>query len=446
MSAKDTMTVPVELIESMKTQLEQQDRMLRKLTELPLQHATVIGVHDNSVTIAADQAFLDVEMPDFSLYPGDSVVINGDTKQIIRHSPMPQVGGIGSVKTLINAHFCEVDIDGQSRIVAKAYQTVKVGDKVVLSGGNAALYAVLPQEKGERFLAETMTDVSWDQIGGQRAAKQAMQEAIVLPSQHPELFKSYGKSFPGGVLLYGASGNGKTLLGKATATALKKAGDRSGFFAIKGPEVLDPYVGETERKIRDLFRAARSFKQRTGHPGVIFIDEAEAVLSARGSLHGVSGMEHTIVPTFLAEMDGLEESSAIVMLATNRPEQLDPAIVRDGRMDRKIQVASPDADDALEILAIHLRSVPIAKGTTSQALAETIVTAIYDGQITTDHGVCLHTIVSGAMLEGIVEQAKSFALQRDLANGKIASGLRAEDAKNALDRICSENSRIAHAA
>lgn len=438
------------LIEQMKRKLQEQDEILKELTALPLGHATIVSADPKALTatIAVNGGeIVEVNLPSAlkSATPGTPVLINGKTKQIVRKSKSVQVGGIGVVKALINDHMSEVIIDGQNKAVVNGETTPKVGDSVVMSAGNMVIYAVMPQEKGQRFVVESLVDVKWNQIGGQRAAKAALQEAIVLPAMHPDIFRFYGKSFPGGVLLFGPPGNGKTMLGKASATAIRGKGAKGAFFSIKGPEVLDAYVGETERKIRDLFKAARRHKKETGDPAVIFIDEAEALLSARGG-RGF-GMEKTVVPTFLAEMDGIEESSAIVMLATNRPEQLDPAIVRDGRMDRKIEVTRPTAEDAAEIVAVYLDKAPIDNAYTRPELGAMIVDQVYTKAVIAGSKRPLREAVSGAMLAGIVEHAKSFALQRDLANKpKRPSGIGVGDVANAVLRIAEENGRITHAA
>jgi len=441
---------PADILEQMKERLLEQDALLRKLTALPLAHATVVAINEEggSVTLVADNQIIEVDQPaNLNLTIGAPVLINNQTKAIIRLAKEPQIGGIGVVKALVNDHMSEVIIDGQNRAVINGNNRPKVGDQVVLSAGNMIIYAVMPQEKGQRFTLTSAVNVGWEEIGGQSAAKQALQEAIVMPAMYPDIFRFYGKGFPAGILLFGPPGNGKTLLGKASATAIRAEGDNGAFFSIKGPEVLDAYVGETERKIRELFKAARTHKQKTGNPAVIFIDEAEALLTARGNGRGSSNfMSSTVVPTFLAEMDGLEESSAIVMLATNKPEQLDPAITRDGRMDRKIEVARPTPDDALEIFPIHLAKAPIAKQTRADKLtALTIETVYSDKTLIAGSTKPLRSVVSGAMLAAIAEQAKSFALARDLASRK-RTGLTEADILNAVQRIQEENGRISHAA
>lgn len=438
----------VTLIESMKQKIQEQDAFLQRLSAPPLAHAIVIDIDQSTQTCtiaSGNSGIFQVHLPQGLAHIGTSVLINTDTMQIIRQTKEAAIGSIGTVKTALTKAISEVAIDGQHRVVANGNTVPKAGDQVVMSVGNMVIHSILPEAKAEEFVAQTMGTVLWDDIGGQSEAKTALREAIELPLLHPEIFAAYGKTFPGGILLYGPPGNGKTLLGKASATALRKRGGDAGFFSIKGPEVLDPYVGESERKIRDLFKAARAHKLRSGNPAVIFIDEAEALLSSRKNTHSISGMERTIVPTFLAEMDGLETSSAIVILATNDPESLDPAITRDGRMDRKILVARPTATDAKEITRIHLQQAPLAKGVTPETLAETAVEAIYDGNCQVN-GKKLSSFVSGAMLAAIAEQAKAYAMTRDItARSRPITGIGKDDVLAAIARIQAENGRISHA-
>src|SRR5208283_4208865 len=174
-------------------------------------------------------------------------------------------------------------------------------------------------------------------------------EAIELPFTHKDIFAHYNKKPPKGLLLYGPPGCGKTLVGKATTNSLANIfgakAISSGFIYVKGPEILNMYVGESGRRIREIFQRGRKHFDKYKFPAVIFIDEAEAVLSERGTSRS-SDVDKTIVPMFLSEMDGLDENHAIVMLATNRPKMLDPAVVREGRVDRHIKVSRPTVETA----------------------------------------------------------------------------------------------------
>jgi len=308
---------------------------------------------------------------------------------------------------------------------------VEVGDRLVLGGSPGASIALenLGKET-KRFQLSDDLGVSWDDIGGLSEAKLAMREAIEYPSLYAHLYKALGKRPIKGVLLEGPPGCGKTMLAKAAAVALAKTygktAQQSGYIYVKGPEVLSKWVGEAESTIRMLFQMAREHKSAHGYPAIIFIDEAEALLSKRGM--GVSSdMEKTIVPSFLAELDGLGDSGSLCLLATNRSERLDPAIVRDGRIDRRVRVKRPNREATTEIFEIHLSKIPacrtekvfkpLADYAAKQVFSpERIIARVDIGledHLLFDLGHC----ISGAMVAGIVDKATSIALHKAIADG-----------------------------
>lgn len=250
---------------------------------------------------------------------------------------------------------------------------------------------------------------------------------------------------------------GKTMLAKAAVSSLsqiyKKEGADTAFIYVKGPELLNKYVGESESRVRQLFVRAKEHYLKYGYPAVVFIDEADSLLAARGRDNSkVSGMEHTIVPMFLAEMDGLEDSHALVILATNRPDVLDPAIVRDGRIDRKIKITRPTEDSAKDILLSNLKKSPVAKGNSYDELAEIAITdlfsterALYDIELKdgTVHQMLLSDTINGAMIAGIADYALTFAMRRDMEKGKT-TGLTVEDIVKAVDMIDSQGKDLDH--
>jgi len=245
-----------------------------------------------------------------------------------------------------------------------------------------------------------------------------------------------------------------TLLGRAAAGSLArmhgKESASSGFIYIKGPEILDKFVGETESQIRQAFvHGDRHFKEQ-GYPAIIFVDEADAILMRRGS-RTTAGMEMTIVPQFLSCMDGIEDSGVFVLLATNRADTLDPAVIRPGRIDRKIYVAPPTRENAPGIWAIHMRDVPVAKDSSGDQLIQSANDMLFSEQYplyvietaSTKKTFCLGQLVSGALIAGIVERASAIAIDRNNDAAAI-EGLRLDDFTAALSYMHKEQYGMNH--
>lgn len=329
---------------------------------------------------------------------------------------------------------------------------VEPGDPVVLDRHGV----LLRKSEAKKPYEVDSPRVRWDDIGGLEDAKREMIEAIELPFKNSAVLERYGKKPLKGLLLYGPPGCGKTMLGKAAATAMSslhgEATAKSGFFYVKGPEVMTKWVGETESNIRSLFDRARAFKKRTSVPAVIFIDEAEALLSSRTHTGTVEGLSKMTVPTFLSEMDGLSDSAAIVLLSTNRPDVLDPAIVRDGRIDRKVKVTRPDKASAAKIFETHLRTVPRACEESVKTLAEMASEEMFSDkhrlyEISTVKGTAtmtLRDIVSGAMIAGVVDKATSAAMHRDMASKKRNIGILQEDLFQAVGASLAQAKDLNH--
>jgi proteasome-associated ATPase len=308
-------------------------------------------------------------------------------------------------------------------------------------------YAIerLPKSEVEDMILEEVPDATYDDIGGLGEQIEAVRDAVELPFLHPELFAEHRLSPPKGVLLYGPPGCGKTLIAKAVAASLsKKLGSRDGreirsfFLHVKGPELLNKYVGETERKIREIFKKARE-RAEEGHPVIIFFDEMDALFRTRGT--GVSSdMEATVVPQFLAEIDGLEVMRNVIVIgASNRQDLLDPAILRAGRLDVKIKVERPDRQGAVDIFQKYLSSdLPYdeallrdAEGDRRRAADRLIADAVDEMYSTKDENKFLEVsyangekevlyfkdFASGAMVSGIVSRAKKYAIKRMIETG-----------------------------
>lgn len=308
------------------------------------------------------------------------------------------------------------------------------------------------KEKVEKYLLQTSHDVQWDDVVGNEAARVALIEAIEHPISHAELYRHYGMKPLKGVLLHGAPGCGKTMFGKAAASVIGRLHGKSAMLLkINGPEIQTPYVGQTEEIIRDIFRFARLYAKQHGHPLTVFIDEADAILPARSGRS--APWEASNVATFLAEMDGMETSGAFVILATNRPEAIDSALLRDGRCDRKIRVERPTRDAALSILAKALRDTPVAGSDADITLkavdyffSQDRVISGFDikaGQNKHSVKFLLRHIISGAMIVGLAGRAKGIAFRRDMATGE-RSGITEQDLLSAIDEVLRENAGLDH--
>lgn len=395
-----------------------------------------------------------VAKPDLELLPGDKVKVSMETMQIVDGAEMVNAGETAIVRQVIDEDRAEVDVQGVVRIVITTRcGDVEKGDKLIVDASGITALTNLGKSD-DTYIVHHDTKVTWDDIGGQPEAKQQMREAIELPFQHPELYKFYGKSPVKGVLLYGPPGCGKTMLGKATASslaALHGTESSTGFFYVKGPEILDKFVGVAEQRIRQLFARARTFRETHGYPAVIMIDEADAIMGKRGS--GISSdIERTMVPMFLAEMDGMDDSGAVVILATNRPDVLDPAIVRDGRIDRKVKVTRPDQVAATEIFELYLAGIPLHNGYTREQLAADASEKLFGDlplyNIKMQGGMSLafplFEVINGGMIAGIVDQATSIALRRDLTEGTTPGGMRCDDLMDAIDQVYRQNLDLGH--
>ncbi len=445
-----------------KTKLNEKESIIQQLMSPPLAYATVVAINEatgrNTAVIIANGHVFEVFLPqNVAIGPGDTVAITPSTMQIVDTAVIQGSGTIGYVHRPIDATFSEVEYESSVRMVfnGKLSGQLEKGDRVVLDATGTVITRNLGKDN-ERFRFDEETNVTWNDIGGLDEAKRQLTEAIELPHSNPDIFKFYDKKPVKGILLWGPPGCGKTLLGKACATALSrihKNGSRStGFIYIKGPEILDKFVGVAEGAIQQIFQRARKHKKTHGYPAVVFIDEADAILAKRGS--GISSdVERTIVPMFLTEMSGLEDSGALVILSTNRPDILDPAVIRDDRIDRKIKVSRPTPENAADIFMLNLKRVPLNNGYTREELAELGSRELFSSRRvlykidTRNNGTIdftLGNIVNGGMIVSTVDQATSIAIRRDLSGKEGSKGLRKEDLIAAIDSVEGQNRNLNH--
>jgi proteasome-associated ATPase len=333
-------------------------------------------------------------------------------------------------------------------------QPLKAGDSVLVDARSNTAVERVPKAEVEQLVLEQVPDITYEQIGGLKNQVEAIRDAVELPYLHADLFVEHELRAPKGILLYGPPGCGKTMIAKAVANSLaQRVAEKTGrddvtsyFLNVKGPELLNKYVGETERQIRLIFQRARE-KSAEGFPVIVFFDEMESLFRTRGS--GVSSdVETTIVPQLLAEIDGVESLKDVVVIgASNREDMIDPAILRPGRLDVKIKVDRPDATAAREIFSIYLHDrLPLSAdeltrhdGDASaaiQAMIDRTVEKMYadDGdneflEVTYANGekevLYFKDFNSGAMIENVVARAKKYAIKRVLATGN--KGLLTDD-------------------
>lgn len=395
---------------------------------------------------------------------GAEVVLN-DALAIVAVRDAERVGEIVTLlETLDDGVRVIVSHHGDQEIVCELAdslrgRTLRHGDMLRMDARSHLILERLDRPEADHLLLETAPNVSYRDIGGLDEQIEQIADAVELPYLHQDLFGEYRLEAPKGILLYGPPGCGKTLIAKAVANSLARkvaesTGDdkgRSYFFNVKGPELLNKYVGETERQIRLIFQRARE-KSEEGWPVIIFFDEMDSMFRTRGS--GVSSdMESTIVPQLLAEIDGVEGlRNVIVIGATNREDLIDPAILRPGRLDVKIRIERPDDAAAVQILSRYLNAdVPIdgsllassggdAELAVSQAI-RSLVAEMYAKvpsneflEVTYQNGekeiLYYKDFASGAMLENVVRRAKKYAIKRVIEGG--APGVGMDDLRTAF--------------
>lgn len=404
-----------------------------------------------------------------SLKKGQEVILN-EAMNVIEVKGYESQGEVVRLKDRISNNRAIVSLHGdEERVaeIAEPLQNVKlsVGDVLLFDHHAGLLLEKLPKAEVEEVILEEVPDVTYSDIGGLDRQIETLTDAIELPFVYPELFKEYKLRPPKGVLLYGPPGCGKTLIAKAVANSIakrlesKKGKDvRSYFLHVKGPELLNKYVGESERQIREVFNKAKE-RAEEGMPVIVFFDEMDALFRTRGT--GISSdIESTIVPQFLSEIDGVESlRNVIVIGASNRQDLIDPAILRPGRLDIKIRIDRPDKGAAKDIfskylspdLPFHKSELDLSEGD-SRKVVERLIDMTVDRMFSLDDDnkflevtyangekeiLFFKDFVSGAMIEGIVSRSKKYAIKRTITVGE--EGIKGEDLLRAIKDEFKEN-------
>ena len=428
-----------------------------KLTRAPGSYGTVVGINsDQTVDVLTNgrkirvTAHTDVDIDHLQL--GAEVMLN-DALNIVLERGSDLSGEVVSLKEVLEDGIrAIVVVRGDDERVCELATAIRgmhlrSGDLLRLDSRSNLLLEKLDQPEVEHLLLQEIPNISYTDIGGLDSQIEQIADAVELPFLHADLFAEHQLPAPKGILLYGPPGCGKTLIAKAVANSLarkvaSRTGDdkgRSYFINIKGPELLNKYVGETERQIRLIFERARE-KSDEGWPVIIFFDEMDSMFRTRGT--GISSdMESTIVPQLLAEIDGVEGlRNVIVIGATNREDLIDPAILRPGRLDVKIKIERPDENAARQIFARYLTNdLPISQsdieslggGDIQIAVQKMVDQAVEEMYATTDDNQFLEVTYqngekekmyfkdfsSGAMIENIVRRAKKLAIKRLIDSG-----------------------------
>jgi proteasome-associated ATPase len=457
----------VATLQEAKAQIEALRAEIEKLTAPPSSYAIYSSMNADGTA----NVFVSGRKMKVSLFPavngkelrrGQEVVLN-EALNIIEAKTYEVQGEVVRLKDVLDGGRALVTLHFDEEKVAELadpllVERLSVGDHLLYDPRSGYVIEKLPKSESEELVLEEVPDVDYEHIGGLQKELEHVRDAVELPFLNAELFAEFKLSAPKGVLLYGPPGCGKTLIAKAVANSIaKKLGHltgkeiRSYFLHVKGPELLNKYVGESERQVREVFKKAKE-RAADGNPVIVFFDEMDALFRTRGT--GISSdIESTIVPQFLSEIDGVERlRNVIVIGASNRQDLIDPAVLRAGRLDVKVKVGRPDAAAARDIFSKYVSTeLPFAPeelaqhGGDRKALVEKLTTLTVDAmyaaseenkfiEVTYANGekevLYFKDFASGALIEGIVSRAKKYAVKRAIA--KEGVGLRSEDLIRAI--------------
>jgi len=464
----------VHTLQEAKQQIELLKEEVDKLCAPPNTYGVFIRANkDGTAELTVDGKAMRVNvhpnLDPFQLEEGQLCVLN-EAFNIVEPAGFTTRGEIGTIVELLpdNRAIILGHTDDERVVTISAplgRESLKAGDAILFDSRTQYAFEKMPKSAVEEVALEEIPDVTYERIGGLDEQVEILRDAIELPYMYPEIFSEHKLTPPKGILLYGPPGCGKTLIAKAVANSLAKSIEkRTGretaayFLNVKGPELLNKYVGETEHKIREVFKRARE-KAREDVPVVIFFDEMDSLFRMRGS--GISSdMEATVVAQFLSEIDGVESlKNVIVIGASNRQDLIDPAVLRPGRLDLKVKVNRPDRDAAYDIFTKYLTGdlpfhpeVERLYGSDAAKIVDGLLSETIDAMYSTsDENKFLEVtyakgereifffkdFASGAMIENIVARAKKKAVKRLISSGE--RGIKADDLHEAVREEFKEN-------
>ena len=464
-----------QMIAEARQMIEKLEEVIKKVTSPANRIGTFLGAtsKDTAQIVVGGADYycnVDPRIPLAKLKKGTRVLVN-EAFVIVGDLGFETAGPVTKVTEVIGKDRLRVGSEHgtQSMVLQRsadlATSTLKSGDEVRVDSNYRMALEALTRTKTDEHYLDVVPELPWEKVGGQELALQAIKDAIELPLLHVDLFKKFQHATPKGFLLYGPPGCGKTLIGKATAYNLtrqlreKTGGEMKEYFMhVKGPEILNMWVGESERIVREIFATARE-KKRDGFMPFLFIDEAESILGTRRASR-YSNILSTLVPMFCSEMDGIDSlNDVVIILASNRADLIDPAILRPGRIDRKIKVNRPNRQGARDIYRIYLTNdLPYDGALAKEAdqigpAIDKLIERFTDWQFARrDENKFLEVtlrsgrkevlyrsdLISGAIIASIVERAKGAAIKRSIASGQ-PEGLTENDLQTAFNAEYGEN-------
>src|ERR1700726_5091982 len=441
-----------QMIAEARQMIEKLEEVIKKVTSPANRIGTFLGATSKDtahIVVGGADYYCNVDprIPLAKLKKGTRVLVN-EAFVIVGDLGFETAGPVTKVTEVIGKYRLRVGSEHgtQSMVLERssdlAQSTLKSGDEVRVDSNYRMALEMLSSTKSHEHYLDVVPELPWEKVGGQEQALQAIKDAIELPLLHADLFKKFQHATPKGFLLYGPPGCGKTLIGKATAYNLtkqlrEKCGEdmKEYFMHVKGPEILNMWVGESERIVREIFATARE-KRREGYLPFLFIDEAESILGTRRASR-YSNILSTLVPMFCSEMDGIDSlNDVVIILASNRADLIDPAILRPGRIDRKIKVNRPNKQGARDIYRIYLTDDLPYDGALAKeadnvgAAVDHLIERFAEWQFAKREEnkfleVTLRTgrketlyrsdLISGAIIASIVERAKAMAIKRAIA-------------------------------